>query len=275
MSNGTKIGLGQSYLEVVRNLKKADKAAKGSMNALSSGKKSNLDSAAVAIATKMSSRIISLAATQQNLSTAHSTLSVVEGAQGQSGELLGRARELAVQAANDTLSASDRSAIQQEFEQIKSQLNHVADTTEFNGINLMSENKTLSFQTGADAGDTMKVELEAATTDALNLNDVSLGDSASASTAIGALDQAIGVLGSQRAAIGAAQNRLGSIAEINAVAEENSRAARSMVFDADFARETAELARNMIKRNAGLALQAQANSNANFVLPLLNVVKSG
>jgi len=274
MSNGTKIGLGQSYLEVVRNLKKADKAANRSINSLSSGKKSNIDPAAVAIATRMSARIVSLGAAQQNISTAYSTLSIVDGAQQQSGELLGRARELAVQAANDTLSASDRQAIQQEFDQVRSQLDQVAQTTEFNGQSLMAEDKTLSFQTGASAGDTMKVNLESATTESLSLDTASVGDSASATAAIDTLDQAINNLSSQRVTIGAAQNRLGAIAEINAVAEENSRAARSLIIDTDFARETAELARNMIKRNAVLALQAQANSKANFLLPLLNVVKN-
>ena len=274
MSNGNKIGPGSSYLDVVRNLQKADKAANRSMNNLSSGKKSNANPAAVAIATQMSARIVSLGATQQNISTAHSALTIVDGAQQQSSELLIRARELAVQASNDTLSASDRSAIEQEFQQIKGQLDHVAQTTEFNGQSLMAEDKTLSFQTGVDAGDTMKVELQAATSAALSLDNASVADNTKAMAAIDAVDQAIAAVGSQRAAVGAAQNRLGAIAEINAIAAENSRAARSLVIDTDFARETADLAKSLIKRNAGLALQAQANAKSNFILPLLGVVKN-
>ncbi|HEV8314358.1 MAG TPA: flagellin, partial [Burkholderiaceae bacterium] len=208
----------------------------------------------------------------RNANDAISLSQTAEGALGKVGDMLQRMRELAVQSANATNSAADRTSLDAEYQQLGSEITRTLSTTKFNGIAILAGGAgAQQFQVGANAGDTVTVTTTNMSTNA-NITAVTGGGVttvALANTALGNIDTALDTINSERALYGATQNRFEVVISTLQTAAENQTAARSRIMDADFAAETANLSRSQILQQAGTAMIAQANQLPQQVLQLL------
>ena len=176
-------------------------------------------------------------------------------------------RDLAVQSANGGAQDTNaQSAANQEFTQLKSELDRIANTTTFNGKKLLDGSFSANFQVGANSGETLVVSVSGMGASSLSINGLSL---ASASAAITSLDAAISSVATQRGAFGAAQNRLEHTIANLSVTQENLSASESRIRDTDMAQEMTQFSKSQILMQAGTAMLAQANSSAQGVLSLL------
>ena len=258
------------------------------MQRLSSGLRVNSakdDAAGLAIAERMSSQVRGMNVAVRNANDGISLAQTAEGALGKVADSLQRMRELAVQSANDTNSASDKNSLDKEFGELAKEIQRVLGATTFNGKHVLgSEAGNLQFQVGANttANDTIDITTSDLTTDAsitavAGTDNTGAGRSVIDSTAnttaihgvIDAIDTALTTVNAQRATLGASQSRFDSVISILQVSVENQTAARSRIMDADFAAETANLSRSQILQQAGNAMVAQANQLPNQVLKLL------
>jgi flagellin len=265
-------------LDAQRNLASTQKALATSMQRLSSGLRINSasdDAAGLAIASGMNSNVRSMNQAVRNANDGVSLLQTAEGSLNETTNILTRMKELATQAATGTVSSEQRSYINTEFTQLKSEIDRIASATQFNGANLLDgTNSTTSFQvgTGTTASiDTISVTLAAAGTGSLNLSSVSVSgtDGSAAQAAMTAIDTAMNSISQQRGNIGAVQNRLQSTINNLQVAIENTSAAQSRIQDVDVAAETAALTRNQVLSQAGTAILSQANQLPQTALSLL------
>ena len=252
-------------LNAQRNLGKSQSALATSMERLSSGLRINSakdDAAGLAISERFTAQIRGLNVAVRNAN---------DGALGSVTENLQRIRELAVQSANATNSASDRDALQAEVDQLIAEIDRVATQTKFNGVALLDGSfSAQDFQVGANSGDTITLDaITDATTATLGVDAVDIGDGGDPAAALGLVDTALDTINSARATLGAVQNRFESPIANLQTAAENMSAARSRIQDADFAAETAELTRTQILQQAGMAMVAQANAAPQNVLTLL------
>jgi flagellin len=242
------------------------------MERLSSGKRINHardDAAGMAITEGMTSQINGMNQAVRNSNDGISMVQTADGAMEGIASKLQRMRELAVQAANGIYSAGDRSALDIEFQALDDEINRVAENTEFNGISLLAADLTKKIQTGAKAGSTIDVSLTGITSASLSISANAITTQDNASTAIGSIDNALSVVNSARAKLGATQNRLETTVQDLKNNVENLSASRSRIKDADFAAETATLAKNQILQQAGMAMLSQANQLPQQVLKLL------
>jgi len=181
-------------------------------------------------------------------------------------------RELAVQSSSGTLGNTERSFIQDEFVQLRSEVSRIAQVTEFNGIFLSNgSTSSLNVQVGinSDANSQISFSLGSLTTDALGISGILLDTAANALSALSILDTALGTVNSNRSVYGAAQNRLESSLNNAGVLVEALSAANSQIIDTDFATETANLTKLQIMQQAGVAALAQAKGINQSVLSLL------
>jgi flagellin len=264
-------------LNTQRNLNTSQSLMSTAVQRLSSGLRVNSakdDAAGLAIAERMSSQVRGMNVAMRNAQDGISLAQTAEGAIGRIGDTLQRMRELAVQAANGTNNSGDRSNLDAEFGQLKSEVTRLVTSTQFNGTNLLSGAATFTFQIGAgtSAGvDTISVNGTdlSALSSAVSALSVTGTDATQATAAITALDTQINTITTNRATWGAVQNRFeGVIANIQ-VNSENLAAARGRIMDADYAAETAALTRAQILQQAGVAMLAQANAAPQSVLSLL------
>ena len=261
-------------LNAQRNLMASQSALNTSMQRLSSGMRVNSakdDSAGLAIAERMNAQVRGMNVAIRNANDAISLAQTAEGALGKVSESLQRMRELAVQAANATNNAGDKANLQQEYDQLASEVTRVLDATKFNGTSLLNAAGTLTFQVGADNDASNQADI--ATTDLSTATGVAAaltGDiETAATTAMDDLDTAIDEITSARASFGASQNRFESIIGQLQQASESMSASRGRIMDADFAVETSNLSRAQILQQAGSAMVAQANALPQQVLQLL------
>jgi flagellin len=244
------------------------------------------DAAGLAIAERMNAQIKGFEVAARNANDGISLLQVADGAMGKISDNLQRMRELAVQAKNGSLNASDRLNLNREYTELGNEVDRIVSGTTFNGNAVFTPtNKSLSFQvgTGNATTDTLLVNL---TADALptgndlqtllvngngtiQANLVSVDTAGNATTAITRLDAAIDALTGIRAVVGAGQSRLEQVSAFNETSMVNLSAARGRIMDADFAKETASLTRFQILQQAGTAVLAQANQLPQNVLGLL------
>ena len=277
-----------SSLNAQRSLGMNQASLATSMQRLSSGLRVNSakdDAAGLAIAERMSAQVRGMNAAVRNANDGISLAQTAEGSLGKVGDALQRMRELAVQSANDTNSASDKNSLDKEFGELAKEIQRVLGATTFNGKHVLgSEAGILQFQVGANttANDTIDITTPNMTTD-LTIIAVAGTDNTGAlrsvidSTAntnaihlvINSIDAALDTVNSQRAVLGASQSRFDSVISILQVSVENQTAARSRIMDADFASETANLSRAQILQQAGNAMVAQANQLPQQVLKLL------
>ncbi|MBF0429202.1 MAG: flagellin FliC [Magnetococcales bacterium] len=257
-------------------LEVSTKALGTTFQRLSSGLRINSakdDSAGLTIATRMTAQIRGLNQSARNANDAISMMQVAEGALEETSNALQRIRELTVQAANDTLVTVDRGAIQKEVNQLLSEIDRIAQHTEFNNQVLLSTGwkgtAAKTFQVGADAGQTITVSVNAALATSLGVSGITVTTRASASMTLGKVDSALDSISDIRANLGAFQNRFeAAIANLTNVSE-NTSSSRSRIMDADIAAESANLTRNAILQQAGTAILAQANQQPQIALQLL------
>nr|WP_206202836.1 flagellin [Thioalkalivibrio sp. XN8] len=255
-------------LNAQRNLSNSQGALQTSLQRLSSGLRINSakdDAAGLAISERFTTQIRGLNQAVRNANDGISLAQTAEGALSEVTNNLQRIRELAVQSANATNSSGDRIALNAEVATLIAEIDRVADAATFNGVQLLNADDDLTFQVGANNGDTVDVST-------VDVSGVIAGDVltvGAAETLMDAVDTALGTVNGTRADFGAVQNRFESIVRSLQTAAENLSASRSRIMDADFAAETAALTRAQILQQAGVAMLAQANAAPQSVLQLL------
>lgn len=274
---GLQINTNVAALNAYRNLSSTQGAMNTSLERLSSGLRINRaadDAAGLAISEKMRAQTNGLNQATSNAQDAISLVQTAEGALNETHSILQRMRQLAVQAANDTNTDSDRAAIQKEVTALNSELDRIAGNTEFNGQKLLDgsggTSGTFTFQIGANSGQTTTLDLSAkydSTT--LGVSAIDVSTAAGAATALGLADTAVTTVSTARAGLGAVQNRLQHTINSLSVAAENSAAAESRIRDTDMAKEMSSFTKSQILSQAGVSMLAQANATSQSVLKLL------
>jgi len=264
-------------LNTQRNLNGSQNLMASAMQRLSSGLRINSakdDAAGLAISERMNSQVRGMNVAMRNAADGISLAQTAEGAIGKIGEALQRMRELAVQSANGTNNSGDRTNLDAEFGQLKSEIDRLVQSTQFNSTALISGAQTFTFQIGA--GTTANVDTISVTgTDLSGLSStvqalqITGADATAATASITSLDTQIAAVTTNRATWGAIQNRFESVISNLQVSSENLTAARGRIVDADYAAETAALTRAQILQQAGVAMLAQANAAPQSVLSLL------
>ncbi len=243
------------------------------MERLSSGKRINSakdDAAGLAIATRMNANIRGFTQAIRNSNDGISLAQTAEGALAETSNILVRMRELAVQSANGTNAASDRTALQTEVTTLIAQIDDIATRTNFNGTSLLNSATTsISIQTGVASGQTVAIAIGDMQAAGLGVGTVDLSTSAGASTALAALDTAINTVATQRASLGASQSRLDATVNNLTSSVTNLADSKSRIEDADFSMESTKLAAAQILSQASTAMLAQANQSQQGVLNLL------
>ncbi len=276
---GLRINTNTASLNAQRNLMGSKLGLDKSLERLSSGYRINRagdDAAGLAISENLKAQIRGLKQSSRNAQDGVSLVQVAEGALNEISSILIRLRELSVQAASDTIGPVERQFLNVEYDQLVSEIDRIADGTEFNGTQLLSgTGSILDFQVGTRNDPNIdRISFDASKADAnaaaLGVNLTSVADKASAQNSLSAIDSAIVSVSAMRADFGAIQNRLQSTISNLAVSMENMSAANSRIRDVDVAEETAELTRNNILLNAGSSVLAQANQTSNVALGLLN-----
>ena len=266
-----------SSLGAQRNLAKTNSAVAQNISRLSSGMRINRsadDAAGLAITSKMSAHIRGLSQAERNANDAVSLIQTAEGALNEIGGLLNRMRELAVQSSTGgTLVASDRSALDQEFQALESEIDRIVNVTKYNGQSLLNGALSggVNFQVGIlnSGNDRVSVKLSTALSSSLGIATSSLTTATHSQLAITAIDSAIDKVSSRRNTLGSAQNRLNvTISNLGSI-KENLSAANSRIRDVDVASETADMSRNQILMQAGVSVLSQANQMPGMVLSLL------
>jgi len=252
-------------------LKVNGRSMANAMEQLSTGKRINSaqdDAAGLAISENMTAQIRSLNVAVRNANDGISMAQTAEGAMIEITNMMQRMRELAVQSATGTLSASQRDYLNTEFTQLQAQISSTVSNTKWNGFSVLSSgNLTFAIQVGADSG-TQTVTVTSAGLDGA-YTAATITTVANASSAMGSLDTGLNTINSARATLGATVSRLTSAADNMTNVSQNLSESRSRIRDADYAQVTTELARTMIIQQAGTAVLAQANQLPTSVLALL------
>ena len=287
-------------LNAQRSLASSGTELKTAMERLSSGKQINSaadDAAGFAIAERMTAQIRGLNMATKNANDGLSMIATVENATNDVTDMLHRIRELAVQAANDTNSSTDRQYLQKEVDSLMNEINRVASQTEYNGAQVLDGTRTSQkIQVGTDSGQSISFSVAAIDTDTLGLTNDSFTDATTiddissetaatsatlasgekisvltasdASNALTKVSAAIETVAGDRAGLGAVSNRLEyTVSNLMNVAEYTT-AARSRIEDADFAAESARLAKAQVLQQTGTAMLAQANASQQLALSL-------
>ena len=257
------------------------RSMRNTMESLSTGSRINSssdDAAGLSIRENMTAQIRGLNAAVRNANDAISMLQTADGAMEEQSVMLQRMRELGVLAQNDTYSSAQRTAMEDEFTELREEIDRIGSDTEWNNFALLDgtggdlgDASTFSFQVGANSSQTIEVTITDQSTEGA-LSDIAestVASAASAATAVTSLDTAIAALAANRSLIGAAVNRLTYASDNAASMSQNASASRSQIADTDYAAATSELARSQIVQQAGTAMLAQANQQASMVLALL------
>ena len=259
------------------------------MEKLSSGERINRagdDASGLAVSEKMRSQIRGLNQASQNASNGISFIQTTEGYLQETTDIMQRIRELAVQSSNGIYSDEDRMQIQVEISALVSEVDRIASTAQFNGMNMLTgrfarptgENTVTAsmwFHIGANMDQRMQVFIGTMSSTALGIREIgneekiSLSTPEDANRAIGIIDEGLKKINKQRADLGAYQNRMEfSVKGLN-IASENLQASESRIRDTDMASQMVEFTKNSVLQQAGTAMLAQANSQSQNVLSLL------
>ena len=267
------INTNMAALTANRTMNANAKAAAKASNQLSTGYRINTasdDAAGLAISEKMESQIRGLEQASRNASDGISLVQTAEGALAQTTDIIQRMRELSVQASSDTYTEGDRDAIQNEINELASEISRIANDTQFNGMNLLDGTTTdLAIQVGANSGQTIQITLEGMGAGELGIDALDVSDATNANNAIDSLDEALSQVSTFRASLGAKQNRLEyTISNLDNTAE-NLTSAQSTLRDADMAATMVEFSKYNVLQQAAQSMLSQANSNQQNVLSLL------
>ena len=248
-------------------------ALQKSTEKLSSGYKINRagdDAAGLSISEKMRSQIRGLNKASDNAQDGISLIQVAEGALNEVHSILQRMNELATQAANDTNTSTDRTAIGDEIKQLNEELDRISSTTQFNTRNLLDSKFSGKLQVGALANHTMDIKISiAVSATGLGVSAISVSSNASAGAAMTSIQTAIEKVSTHRSRLGAIQNRLEHTINNLDTNAENTQAAESRIRDTDMADEMVKYSKNNILSQAGNSMLTQANQQTQGVLSLL------
>ncbi|EEC56700.1 flagellin [[Bacteroides] pectinophilus] len=262
-----------SAMNTNRQLSGVQSAQSKSTEKLSSGYRINRagdDAAGLSISEKMRSQIRGLNKASSNAQDGISLVQVAEGALNETHSILQRMNELATQAANDTNTSTDRTAIQAEIDQLTSEINRIQSTTQFNTMNLLDGTfSSKNLQVGSLSGQSIGISIKNMNASSLGVDALKVSSFASAGSSMDKIQSAINLVSTQRSTLGALQNRLEhTINNLNTTAE-NTQAAESRIRDVDMATEMVEYSKNNILAQAGQSMLAQANQATQGVLSLL------
>jgi flagellin len=264
-----------SSLEAQGRLAGSQKALMSSFAKLSSGFRVNSaadDAAGLAISEGMKSQIRSYAVAERNAADGISMAQTAEGALGEVHGILGRMRELAMQASNGSLGQNDRGYLDKEFGLLKDEVTRIQGSTEFNGTKLVgSSAASVTFQVGLNNASSDQIKVSFGSLDLASLTSASLsGTSASAAlSSLKTIDDAIKTVSDSRSNFGSAMNRLQVATSNIQTMKANLSAANSRIVDVDVAEETAKMSRNQVLTQAGVSVLAQANQIPQTALGLL------
>lgn len=265
-----------SSLNAQRQLLNSGGALDTAYKRLSSGFRINSaadDAAGLQISNRLTSQVNGLNQAISNANDGISVAQVAEGAMDEITTALQRIRVLAVQSQNGINSSSDRLALQKEVSALKTEISRIAQNTQFGGVDLLKGDYSAKFLVGANAGQTISVNISRTGggygASGLKINTLSVSSVAGASAALASIDSAIKAVDGARADLGAIQNRFQSTIRNLSNIVENVSAARSRIKDTDFAKETAELTRAQILQQASTTILAQANTRPQSALSLL------
>ena len=264
-----------SSLEAQGRLAGSQKALMGSFAKLSSGFRVNSaadDAAGLAISEGMKSQIRSYSVAERNAADGISMAQTAEGALGEVHGILGRMRELAMQASNGSLAEKDRGYLDKEFGLLKDEVTRIQDSTSFNGIKLVgSSSSSVTFQVGLNnaSSDQIKVAFGALNLSSLGAASLSGTSASSALSSLKTIDDAIKTVSDSRSNFGSAMNRLQVATSNIQTMRMNLSAANSRIVDVDVAEETAKMSRNQVLTQAGVSVLAQANQIPQTALGLL------
>ena len=264
-----------SSLNATRQLFTSNNNLSTAFERLSSGFRINTakdDAAGLQISNRLTTQILGLDQAVRNANDGISLSQTIEGALAETTSALQRIRVLAVQSQNGINSSSDRVALQKEVTALKNEMSRIAATSQFGGVNVLDGVFSSNFLVGANAGQTISVNVQRAGgfgASGLFVADASVLTEAQASAALTSVTEAISIIDAQRADLGAIQNRFQSTIRNLSNISENVSAARSRIRDTDFAVETAELTRWQIIQQASITVLGQANQRPQSALQLL------
>jgi flagellin len=260
-------------------LSRNSRALSSAMEQLSTGKRINSakdDAAGLAISNKMTSQIRGLDQAVRNANDAISVAQTAEGATIEITNMLQRMRELAVQSANDTNSSADRNSLQKEVDQLTEEITRIATDTTFNNMTVLQGSAStagtsgvMTFQVGAGSNQVITMDLISMTASALGISAMSITSQSGANSAINAVDDAIALVDDFRSDMGAKINRFTYAIDNLTNVSVNTAASRSRILDADYAKASSELSRTQIIQQAATAILAQANTDQQSVMKLL------
>ena len=254
-----------------------NKSMETSMQRLSSGKRINSaidDAAGLQISQRMTAEIRGLNQAARNAADGQSLLATAEGAMAEIHNILQRLREIAVEAASGTNAAADRNALQSEAQALENEIDRIKDDTTWAGIALTNETQdsgVFTFHIGPDGSDTIKHTIPTfiQTGGVIGLSaGHTVSTLAKANTYITAIDGAISRVGTEREQAGAVMNRLDYTMANLSNMSTNLSVARGRIEDADFAAESANLARTQVLQQASMSMLAQANASKQNILAL-------
>jgi len=275
---GLRISTNVSALNAQRNLTDSQNQISKSLGQLASGSRINKagdDAAGLAISDGLQAQIRSSRQAQRNSNDGISMVQVAEGGLNEISNIVTRLRELGIQASSDTIGDRERSFVDKEVQQLKSEVQRIASVTTWGSTKLLDgSTPNFDFQVGIynnDFEDRIKFSASenVATLDALGLSELDYTQKEGAQEALANLDESILRINQMRSGFGALQNRLQSTSNNLGVAEENLSAANSRIRDTDVARASSELTRNSVLLNASTATLAQANQIPSLALKLI------
>lgn len=275
---GFRISTNIASVNAQRNLGDSQSKVANSMAQLASGSRINKsadDAAGLAISENLKSQIRSTRQANRNAQDGVSLVQTAEGGLNEISSIVTRLRELGIQAASDTIGDTERGFINKEVQQLKSEMQRIAQVTKWGSTGLLDgSSPTYDFQVGINNDDfsdriSFVATENVATIDALGISGVDYTSKEGAQTALGELDKAQEMVNGMRANLGALQNRLTSTITNLGVAEENLSAANSRIRDTDVAASTAEMTRNQILLQASTSTLAQANAKDQLALKLI------
>ena len=256
-----------------RQLSGVQSAQQKSTEKLSSGYRINRagdDAAGLSISEKMRSQIRGLNKAASNAQDGISLVQVAEGALNETHSILQRMNELATQAANDTNTTTDRTAIQKEINALTSEISRISSTTQFNTMNLLDGNFSgKNLQIGALNGQKIQITIGAMNASSIGVKSLSVTTFSNAGKAMSNIQKAIDKVSTQRSALGAVQNRLEHTIKNLDTTSENTSSAESRIRDTDMAKEMVSYSKNNILMQAGQSMLAQANQQNQGVLSLI------
>lgn len=273
-----------SSMSAINAMNKSNSMLSTAMERLSTGKRLNSaadDAAGLQIATRLQGQVNGMAVAQRNISDATALLQTAEGAFDEMTNVMYRMKDLATQAANDTNTTDDRAAITAELNELSAELDNIVSNTAYAGEKLFTADgkfsKELSFQIGASAEETMKIDVSTSVgslrDDVIGVlngaNGIDITTAAKAQTLMDTMEGALSEVSGMRSTLGANINRLGHTAANIANMKDNTELGLGNIRDADFAAEATNMTRNQMLAQTSMSMLKQSNSMSGMVMSLL------